>query len=208
MSAGNQVPTIGTQELLTTVTVPNRSTVILGGLIQQSEEEVRTGLPFLSRIPVIKYLFSSTASKTRRRELIIMIQPTIVEGEDDLKQTNREENRRHEITGDAVRFSNPPLPVRGHEHRPRTRIDSPRIPRRASPPPPEKEEKKLWLWKRKASQAEPLRREPHPHLPNMHSPMLPRANSRGPCLVLTVALLLVSCAHRREPLPSRHPQRR
>ncbi len=148
--SGNEVPIIGTQELLTTVTVPNRSTVILGGLIQQSEEEVRSGLPLLSRIPLIKYLFSSTRIETRRRELIIMIQPTIVEGEDDLKQTNREENRRHKITRDAVRFSNPPLPVR----RPTTALEPELIPRAypaVSSPPEEKKKKKGWPWKRKAS---------------------------------------------------------
>ena len=48
---GNSVPIIATERLLTNVTVANRNTVVLGGLITESDEKNVTGIPYLSRIP-------------------------------------------------------------------------------------------------------------------------------------------------------------
>lgn len=84
----NQVPVIGTQELLTTVTVPNRHTVVLGGLITEEERTIKTGLPFLSDIPGLGYLFGSKEKNTVRRELIIMIQPFIIDNDEQLSEAN------------------------------------------------------------------------------------------------------------------------
>jgi len=86
--SNNQVPVIGTQELLTTVTVPNRHTVVLGGLITEEERTIKTGLPFLSDIPGLGYLFGSKEKNTVRRELIIMIQPFIIENDEQLSEAN------------------------------------------------------------------------------------------------------------------------
>jgi type II secretion system protein D len=86
--ANNQVPVIGTQELTTTVTVPNRHTVVLGGLITEEKRENKTGLPFLSDIPGLSYIFGSKEKGVVRRELIIMIQPFIIEDGDQLSEAN------------------------------------------------------------------------------------------------------------------------
>lgn len=86
--SNNQVPIIGTQELTTTVTVPNRHTIILGGLITDEESRLSTGIPFLKDIPGLGYLFSSTKKDVIRRELIVMIQPFIIDSEESLKNAN------------------------------------------------------------------------------------------------------------------------
>ena len=75
----NQVPVVGTQELTTTVTVPNKHTVVIGGLITEEEEDGKTGLPFLSDIPGLQYIFGTRQKNKVRRELIILIQPHIVD---------------------------------------------------------------------------------------------------------------------------------
>jgi type II secretory pathway component GspD/PulD (secretin) len=59
-------------------------TVILGGLIREEKSLGRSGVPILSEIPLLKYLSGSRSDTTSRRELLIMLQPRIVEGMHDL----------------------------------------------------------------------------------------------------------------------------
>lgn len=92
--SGNSVPTINTQEINTEVTVPDKSTVVIGGLISDNTTRTTSGVPFLSDIPVIGYLFKDTKKNKERDELIIMIQPTVVETEEDQIAVNEEEKQR------------------------------------------------------------------------------------------------------------------
>jgi len=92
--SNNQVPVIGTQELTTTVTVPNGQTIILGGLITNQEQRLQTGIPFLKDIPGLGYLFSSTKKDVTRRELIVLIQPFIIDSEAQLANANENERAR------------------------------------------------------------------------------------------------------------------
>lgn len=86
--SNNSVPVISTQELRTTVTVPNRNTVVLGGLITDQETRIQTGIPFLKDVPGLGYLFSTTKKDVTRRELIVMIQPFIIDNDQKLKEAN------------------------------------------------------------------------------------------------------------------------
>lgn len=86
--SNNQVPVIGTQELVTTVTVPNRHTIVLGGLITDQEQRIQTGIPFLKDIPGLGYLFGTTKKDVTRRELIVLIQPFIIDNEEKLMEAN------------------------------------------------------------------------------------------------------------------------
>lgn len=75
---GEDIPTIVTESVDTTVTVPNRAAVVLGGLITESESNTRAGVPVLSNIPGIGRLFRRDSKDVTREELLIFIQPTIV----------------------------------------------------------------------------------------------------------------------------------
>jgi type II secretion system protein D len=86
--AGNTVPVVATQTLNTSVTVPNRSTIVLGGLISNQEDRSQTGIPFLKDIPGVGYLFSTTTKTLTKKELIVMIQPFIVNSTDSLRDVN------------------------------------------------------------------------------------------------------------------------
>ncbi|MGH8047862.1 MAG: secretin N-terminal domain-containing protein [Chthoniobacterales bacterium] len=88
ISSGTTAPVISTQSLDTTITVPNRQTIVLGGLISDQEERNVTGIPFLKDIPGVGYLFSSTKKTKTRRELIVLIQPFIIGNEADLTDAN------------------------------------------------------------------------------------------------------------------------
>lgn len=73
----NDIPNIATRYVKTSVTVPNEGTLVLGGLIKQSESRSRSGIPFLSNIPVLGYLFSGTSKEKIRTELVILIRPLV-----------------------------------------------------------------------------------------------------------------------------------
>ena len=73
----NDVPTIANRYIKTTVSVPNDGTIVLGGLIQSSDQEGRSGIPYLSRIPYVGALFRSTTKEKIRRELVVLLRPHV-----------------------------------------------------------------------------------------------------------------------------------
>ena len=73
----NDIPTIATRYVRTSVTVPNQATLVLGGLIKSSTNRAKTGIPFLSNIPVLGVLFSNTTKQKIRNELVILIRPEV-----------------------------------------------------------------------------------------------------------------------------------
>jgi type IV pilus assembly protein PilQ len=64
-----------------TLVIKEGETIVLGGLIQETESETRTQVPLLGSIPILGYLFSSTTRDTNKSELIIYITPHISYGE-------------------------------------------------------------------------------------------------------------------------------
>ena len=92
---------IGTQQLTTSVTIPNQSTIILVGLISETARNSTSGLPVVSRIPYLGNLFKSTKKERNRTELLVFIQPTVVEGNDEIRGASLNEDLRTEIGADA-----------------------------------------------------------------------------------------------------------
>lgn len=70
-------PTIATRRFESTIRVKNGETVILGGLSEERSNESTQGLPFLSRIPVLKYLFGSVNKGKTKSSMLIYLTPTI-----------------------------------------------------------------------------------------------------------------------------------
>lgn len=75
--SGNSVPTIATRYIRSTVTAPDCSTIVLGGLIQENKGKGYTGIPYLSRIPLIGAAFRNTTNNHSRQELIILMRPEV-----------------------------------------------------------------------------------------------------------------------------------
>ncbi len=101
------VPIIGTRELLTTVTVPNNQTIILGGLITSNDTETVTGIPILSDIPGLGRLFSTKTQGVDRDELMIFIQPSIVNSEKSLEAVQLNMDSRYDVSEPARNFADP-----------------------------------------------------------------------------------------------------
>jgi len=107
------IPEINTRELLTTVTVPNNQTIVLGGLISTNDTESVTGIPLLSDIPGLGRLFSTKTKGIDRDELMIFIQPSIVNSGSTLDYVQAEMDSRYDVSDPARKFSDgsvlPPL---------------------------------------------------------------------------------------------------
>ncbi len=95
------VPDITTDEIATTVTVPNRSTIVLGGLITESENQTKDGLPFLSSLPLIGPLFGSGRKDVSRQELVILIHPSILTNEPQLESYQQQYDAKSRVAPKA-----------------------------------------------------------------------------------------------------------
>ena len=104
IGGGVSVPEINTQELNTTVIVPDRSTILLGGLVTQQDTKNVAGVPFLSTIPLMGNLFKSTSEITDRQELVVMIQPTVVQDNLELGEASKTER---DLTGFSAKELQP-----------------------------------------------------------------------------------------------------
>jgi type IV pilus assembly protein PilQ len=77
-SGGVNVPSINTREISTQVLVNDGQTVVLGGILQTTQREDDTKVPFLGDIPILGHLFKSTDHTDDKDELMIFITPKIV----------------------------------------------------------------------------------------------------------------------------------
>ncbi|MCL4540602.1 MAG: hypothetical protein M1378_13570 [Bacteroidetes bacterium] len=77
----NVPPTINQRSMSSTVIMREGETIVLGGLIQETESEDRTQIPILGDIPLLGSLFSSTSRTKHKSELIIYVTPHISYGE-------------------------------------------------------------------------------------------------------------------------------
>lgn len=80
-SSNNVVPIIDTNSAETTVIAKDGSTIILGGLGREEVSEDSQGVPFLSTIPFLGFLFRQGTKKVEHVELVIMLTPIIFEGD-------------------------------------------------------------------------------------------------------------------------------
>jgi len=71
-------PTISKREVKTTVTVPDRQTIVISGLIREDNIKQVFKTPLLGDIPILGHLFRHTSSRKQRTNLLIMVTPHIV----------------------------------------------------------------------------------------------------------------------------------
>ena len=88
-------PTISKREVKTTVTVPDRATVVISGLIREDTTKIATKVPLLGDIPFLGALFRSTSDSKKRTNLLIFVTPRIVT---DMKMAEQEKARLERAT--------------------------------------------------------------------------------------------------------------
>jgi general secretion pathway protein D len=78
-TSGIDSPTIQERKINSSVAVQDGETVALGGLIQDSRDHGRTGIPFLQDIPILGPLFGTTTNNDKRTELMVLIAPHVID---------------------------------------------------------------------------------------------------------------------------------
>jgi len=89
-SSEGAAPPINQNDLSTEMIVRNGQTVVMGGMIFDSETGGKNGIPLLSKIPLIKHLFTTRNTSNSRNELIVMITPKVIDNEEDSIRVSRE----------------------------------------------------------------------------------------------------------------------
>lgn len=80
------LPRVRVQDFKTTVSVPDGGTLLLGGTRQFIEGEAETGVPVLSKIPILKRLFNNRATVRYGNNLLILMRPKIlIQAEEEAK---------------------------------------------------------------------------------------------------------------------------
>jgi len=74
----NGIPPINTQAAKTIVQVSDGQTTVIGGIYQSRESQVLNSTPFLSKIPILGFLFKQRSMSTENNELLLFITPRIV----------------------------------------------------------------------------------------------------------------------------------
>ena len=83
-------PTFIQRKITSRVNVQSGQTVVLGGLIQDSEERGRDRIPVLGDIPVVGNLFGTTLSRDTRTELIVFLTPRVIRNPEDARDVSEE----------------------------------------------------------------------------------------------------------------------
>ena len=87
-------PTINKEEIESTIAVKDGETLALGGLIQSTNQNNKSGIPFLHEVPLIGPLFGNTDLKDDRQELVVLITPRVVKTQQDARVVTDEFKRK------------------------------------------------------------------------------------------------------------------
>ncbi|OHB36014.1 MAG: hypothetical protein A2Y08_04230 [Planctomycetes bacterium GWA2_40_7] len=73
-----QLPKVNVSQVSVTVYVPDKGTLMIGGLGSITKTNLTSGIPILSKIPVLKRLFSTDQKSNKKSNLVILLKPTII----------------------------------------------------------------------------------------------------------------------------------
>jgi len=72
------IPQTHTAQVTSNVMIPDGTTIVIGGLMDTEVTHDWEGIPLLSRLPMLGYLFRYTHDETVKKELIVILTPHII----------------------------------------------------------------------------------------------------------------------------------
>lgn len=93
---------IDTIQTMTAISARDGETVMLGGLLTSQKEKVSRGVPYVSDIPVLGWLFRYDQESTRRTELLIVMTPRIMRNSEDFAEVMQREVGRMNLDLDEA----------------------------------------------------------------------------------------------------------
>jgi general secretion pathway protein D len=101
-------PTTTIRSASTTVLVQNHRTAVVGGLMSSDAENARTGVPFISDIPVLGNLFSDNSREMVKQNLLVFLTPHIVRTREDLQALALDQRQQYVRTLGRSEVNNMP----------------------------------------------------------------------------------------------------
>ena len=86
-SEGDIAPILDVRETNTVVKIRDGNTIIIAGFLQKREIRETISVPFLGKIPLLGAIFRKTTKGEKKTELVIMLTPTVVVGDETLDQS-------------------------------------------------------------------------------------------------------------------------
>jgi general secretion pathway protein D len=111
--AGNPNPDVLTRNAKTSVVVASGESIVLAGLIRENNKRGSSGLPLLSKIPIIGAVFGSQSVDTTRTELVLIITPKIVNNPQQARDVTDEFRKKLPSLRDVLPPREPSRPVSG-----------------------------------------------------------------------------------------------
>jgi general secretion pathway protein D len=108
-STTSLTPTVSQRQIKSAVAVASGQTVLLGGLISETQTRTRSGIPVLEEIPVLGNLFSTNDRSTMRTEIIVFIEPEIIRNSSDAAKAAEELRAKLRGSADAAFQPGPSL---------------------------------------------------------------------------------------------------
>jgi general secretion pathway protein D len=105
-------PTFQQRRLTSTVSVKSGETILLGGLIQQTDSRNAQGIPFLHDLPGIGPLFGSHINSTGRTELIMLMTPHVISNDADSRGLTAKIEQQFSTVLDSRSLAPPRVPSR------------------------------------------------------------------------------------------------
>jgi type II secretory pathway component GspD/PulD (secretin) len=96
-SEGNDIPIVETSNLETDVLVDDGNTIILAGLIKETEEDDENKIPLLGDIPFLGNAFRNVKKVKQRKELIILLTPHVITGKKEIVEKEKEAKQQKGI---------------------------------------------------------------------------------------------------------------
>ncbi len=105
-AAGSLTPTISQRKVKSTLSVVDGQTVLLAGLISDTQSVTRSGIPVVDQIPYLGDAFAQNQKQIQRTELIVFIRPQIIR--DSVDASVVAEELRSKMRGSKVGSVKPP----------------------------------------------------------------------------------------------------
>ena len=92
-------PTINKRSTKTSVVVKDNQIVVVGGLLQDNNEEQITKVPFLGDIPLLGQLFQSKTSSRQKTNLIVFLNPHVIKEAERLAEITKDKQKEFAVAG-------------------------------------------------------------------------------------------------------------
>lgn len=86
----SSMPSFFKRSVTTSLTVKHGQTIVIGGLIEQTENKGFSGVPCLGGVPVMQYLFGKKSDSVDKKELILLITPRVISNLEDVDRITEE----------------------------------------------------------------------------------------------------------------------